>query len=205
VVAVIRLLACCFVAGLACVGPLASAADLPLLQTSEFQPGGESAAAAGSADSQIDLSLTLKEMAATADGPRLEGSASIIREWKITDPKSVTLPEIEVTIVGHIVKTPPSVARLDVQIGDIKRSFVWARDEVKSGTYEFKFSEPMPDGKVPSVLPVSAFALVTREPSSNAVLVTIDSIKVKISSSRVAGDANAIQGEVTGTWPDLAP
>jgi hypothetical protein len=200
---VIRVLASCFVVGVLGFGPWAVAADLPLLQTSEFKADQDSPAAAQSSDAKIELVMTLDSFVANADGPKMEGSSSMIDELKLERTEAVTNPEMQVTISGFMVKTAPSVARIDLQIGDVKRSFVWARDEVKSGRYELSFSEPMPGGRVPAVLPVSALAFVTRDAPSSVVMVTLETIKISIGSTRVAD--SEIQGEVTGIWPDLAP
>jgi hypothetical protein len=207
-VAVIRLLVSGLMLVAASLCSLVQAADLPLLQSSDFDPARDRVVSpdstevkAGEAD--IHLSMDFTNLFATADGPRMEGSDSMIGKLVVPEPRSVSLPEMQVTLVGHVIKTAPSVARLDLQIGDTKRSFVWTSDEVKSGRFELTFSEPMPRGMVPATLPVSVIALVTKESRTSVVMVSLESMKVTISSARVAD--GKLQPESTALWPDLQP
>jgi hypothetical protein len=200
---VIRVLAVGVMAVCLGLGPVAQAADLPLLQTSEFNADQDGPAVASTSDASIDLSLVFDAFSANADGPKMEGSSSVIRELKVDKPESVSVPEMRVTMTVFMVKTAPSVARIDLNIADVTRSFVWGRDEVKSGRFEVSFTETIPGGRVPRKIPVSAFALVTKEAPTSVVMVQVESIKLSIGRSRIAG--NAIESEATGLWPDLAP
>jgi hypothetical protein len=191
VCAVIRLVAFGLAVALVGAVPQAFAADLPMLQTSEFEVNQDSptvpqVADVKASDAEIKLSMMFDELIANADGPKMEGSSSMIGELIVSQPDSVTLPEMHVTISGHIVKTAPSVARIDLQIGETRRSFTWARDEEKSGQFEISYSEVVPGGKVPPVFPVSAIALVTKEAKGSVVLVTLEKLDVTIGSTRVA-------------------
>jgi hypothetical protein len=188
---VIRFVAVGLAVVLAGFAPTALAADLSTLQTSEFQANEDSPVTPEVAEvktgaSDIQLSMDISTLVANADGPKMEGSASLIGEMIVSQPGSVTLPEMHVTIAGHIVKTAPSVARIDLHIGAAKRSFVWETGEEKTGRFELTFSEPVADGIVPPVFPVSAIALVTREAKSSVVLVSVEKILVTIGSAQIA-------------------
>jgi hypothetical protein len=134
----------------------------------------------------INLSLDLKAFEANADGPKQEDSASLQRKLVISRTADVPLPQLSVTVIGHIVKTRDSTARIDVKVGPAKHSFVWEADEVKSGGFEFRFDGMLPNGEIPSALHVTAIAFVTKLKKSSVVLVSVDKINVTISSARVA-------------------
>jgi hypothetical protein len=204
VVAVIRLFACCFLVCVACLGPSALAADLPLLQSSDYDPARDAVPnASGSEVADIVLTLPLPSFFATADGPRMEGSDSLISEMVVPKTGKMPLPEMRVTLSGHVIKTADSLARIDIQIGAAKRSFTWGSGEVKSGRFELTFNEPVPGGKLPKAFPVSAIALVTKEQRAAVVMVSLDSITLTLASARVA--EGSLQPESTALWPDLAP
>jgi hypothetical protein len=202
--------------GLACVSAMAAAparaADLPAYAPdvsaveiegmspdqgavhSTEKPAEQNVAAASgtektavkSVPSEINLSMTLPSLTANADGSRNQASASMEGEMIVVKPGDVPLPRMVIELSGHIIKTVNSTARIDVTIGPSSRSFTWAAKDVASGRFTLLMDGQVPGGKVPSSLPVSAIAMVTKDPGSGAVWVSLEEIKVKLTKFDVA-------------------
>jgi hypothetical protein len=182
--------------GLACVSAMAAAparaADLPAyapdvsaVEIEGMSPGTEKTAVK-SLPSEINLSMTLPSLTANADGSRNQASASMEGEMIVVKPGDVPLPRMVIELSGHIIKTVNSTARIDVTIGPSSRSFTWAAKDVASGRFTLLMDGQVPGGKVPSSLPVSAIAMVTKDPGSGAVWVSLEEIKVKLTKFDVA-------------------
>lgn len=139
------------------------------------------------ANNSVNLSWTLGPLVANADGGKNEGSASITGNLIIDKPGAKIGPELNIELVGHIIKTPQSVVRLDVQIGDVKRTVTWKSDEIKSGTFKIMLHERLPAGVLPETFPASALAFVTKEGDGHAAMVSLEKINLRIGKLSVAG------------------
>ena len=179
----------CFVMGclfgLWCMGLAARAADISMLQATEFLPSIDSptvpkAAKVVTNDTEINLSMDLDSLVANADGPKTEDSASMQGDMIVEQPGFVSLPVMVITVSGHIIKTAHSTARIDLQVGAASRRFFWGSDDVQSGRYSFTITETVADGKVPPLFPVTVLAFVTKDPGDGAVLVSLEKIQVKL-------------------------
>ena len=107
-------------------------------------------------------------------------------EMLVVKPGDVPLPRMVIELTGHIVKTADSTARIDVIIGPSARSFTWTARDVATGKFTLTMDGYVPGGQVPSSLPVSAIAMVTKETGAGAVWVSLEEIKVKLTKFDLA-------------------
>ena len=159
------------------------AADLPA--AADDQPADEKAVAsqdlpAVDSGNELDMAWVLDPLVAHADGPKREGSASITGNLIVVEPGFVTSPYMVIELNGHIVKTPQTVVRIDVQIGKTTRSVTWKSDDVQSGRFNVELTAPMQAGKLPGYFPVSAIAFVTREGKNGVAMVSLEKIRVRV-------------------------
>ena len=174
------------------VGAPAGAADLVSLNWGEFNLDSDSAVKPKSVDVKADkdelsLSLELDTLVANADGAKTEASSSFAGQFSIQQPDYVSLPSMHFELRGLIVKTAGSTASLEVTVGNLKKSVVWQDNEVLSEPFTASFSGSVPDGQLPSPLPISVLAFVRKAPGGGAVLVSLEKIDVKIGQVNVAG------------------
>lgn len=137
--------------------------------------------------STVDLSWTLGPLVANADGGKNEASASVLGNLVIDKPGAMIGPKMTIELIGHIIKTPDSVVRLDVQIGAVKRTVTWNADEIKSGKFKITLDDVLPAGALPETLPASALAFVTKQGGANAAMISLEKINLHISKLRIAG------------------
>ena len=135
----------------------------------------------------INLSWTLDPLVANADGGKNEGSASVSGNLVIDRPGQKFGPQLTIELIGHIVKTPQSVVRLDIQIGSIKRTVTWDADVTKSGTFKIILDEKVPVGVLPDTLPASALAFVTKDGEGRAAMISLEKINLRVGKLRIAG------------------
>jgi hypothetical protein len=172
-------------------GP-AGAADLVSLDWGEFNLDAESAVkpktvTVKTGKDQLSLSMELDSLVANADGVKTEASSSFAGQFSIQQPDYVSLPSIRFELRGLIVKTAGSTASLDVSIGSMTKTISWKEDEVLSEPFSASFSGTVPDGQLPSPLPISVLAFVKKAPGGGAVLVSLEKIDVQIGQVNVAG------------------
>jgi hypothetical protein len=147
----------------------------------EVEQGVASAPVAPDATgNEIDMAWVLDPLVATADGRKREGSASIEGNLIVAEPGYVTAPYMIIQLSGHIVKSPQTTARLDVNIAGTQRSVSWNSDDVQSGRFSIELKAPMQKGKLPDYFPVSALAFVTRDKDAGATMVSLDKIVVRV-------------------------
>jgi hypothetical protein len=187
-----RLLSAAFVV-VTLLGASAKSADFASLEWGEFRQDAESAVKPKSVsvvNGQEDLSvaMTLDTLVANADGAKTEDSSSFSGEFLIQQPHYVTLPAVDIELKGHIIKTAGSTARLEVTIGNTRETITWAANEVASGAFSKSITSPIAKGQLPAPFPVSAAVFVNKEAGSGAVLVSLESIDVKIGRVRLASN-----------------
>ncbi len=176
--------------GLLCVP--AVGADFASLQWSgEFRLDAESGVTPKSVDvvnanNELNLGMTLETLVASADGIKMEGSSSFSGEFVIQQPHQASFPSVTVELRGHIIKTAGTTARLEVTIGDIKKTVEWKADQALSEPFLTTISAPIANGIIPTPFPVSAIAFVNKDAGSGAVLVSLEKIDVRIGQTRVA-------------------
>ena len=169
----------------------AYAADFVSLEWGEFKLDAESAVKPTSVSvvngvEELSMSMALDTLVANADGGKTEDSSGFSGEFLIEQPHYVTLPAINIELKGHIIKTAGSTARLEVTIGDTKNSFEWQTNEVVSAPFSKTITTAITKGQLPAPFPVSAIAFVNKAAGAGAVLVSLESIEVKIGRVRVA-------------------
>jgi hypothetical protein len=135
--------------------------------------------------SKSRLSWVLGPMVANADGGKHEGSASASANIVVESPGTTVGPEMIVELQGHVVKTIQSTVRLDIYIGDVKRSVTWSSDEVKSGIFKVTLNEKMPAGVLPSLIPVSALGFVTQAGEGHVAMVSLEKIVLNFTAPQV--------------------
>lgn len=158
-------------------------ADLPV--TAKAQPEDEVAVVSPElpeveVGGELDMAWILDPLVAHADGPKREGSASIAGNLVVVEPGYVTSPYMVIELNGHIIKTPQTTVRIDVQIGKTTRSVSWKSDDVQAGRFNVELTAPMQAGKLPGYFPVSAIAFVTREAKGGAAMVSLEKIRVRV-------------------------
>lgn len=132
------------------------------------------------------LAWVLGPMTANADGGKLESSNSATANIIVDKPGTTTGPELVIELEGHVVKTLQSTVRLDIQVGNVKKSLVWSADEIKSGIFKVSLNEQIAVGVMPDLIPVSALAFVTQSGEGHAAMVSLEKIVLRYSSPQVA-------------------
>jgi hypothetical protein len=173
----------------------AKAADFVSLEWGEFKIDAESAVKPVSVSvvngsEELSLAMTLDTLMANADGAKTEGSSSFSGEFLIQQPHYVTLPAVNIELKGHIIKTAGSTASLEVTIGNTKNVLKWDATEAISAPFSKSIISPVTAGQLPAPFPISASAVVSKEPGGGAVFVSLESIEVKIGRVRVASYDN---------------
>jgi hypothetical protein len=173
----------------------AKAADFVSLEWGEFKIDAESAVKPVSVsvvngNEELSLAMTLDKLMANADGAKTEGSSSFSGEFLIQQPHYVTLPAVNIELKGHIIKTAGSTASLAVTIGNTTNVLKWDATEVISAPFTKSIISPVTAGQLPAPFPISASAVVNKDPGGGAVLVSLESIEVKIGRVRVASYDN---------------
>jgi hypothetical protein len=134
----------------------------------------------------IDMSWVLDPLVANADGAKTEDSASVEGNLIVVEPGQVTAPGMIIELTGHLVKTPHTTARIDVQVGSTRRTISWRPDDVQAGKFKIELNATMPEGELPAYLPVSALAFVTNERKGGAVMVSLEKILVRVGQVALA-------------------
>jgi hypothetical protein len=173
----------------------AKAADFVSLEWGEFKIDAESAVKPVSVSvvngsAELSLAMTLDKLMANADGAKTEGSSSFSGEFLIQQPHYVTLPAVSIELKGHIIKTVGSTASLEVTIGNSTNILKWDANEAISAPFSKSIISQVTAGQLPAPFPISASAVVNKEPGAGAVLVSLESIEVKIGRVRVASYDN---------------
>jgi hypothetical protein len=132
------------------------------------------------------LTWALGPMTANADGGKREGSNSATANIVVDKPGTATGTEMVIELEGHVVKTVQSTVRVDVYIGDLRKSLVWNADEIKSGIFRVTLTEKIPAGVLPELIPVSAIAFVTQAGDGHVAMVSLEKIVLRYSSPQVA-------------------
>lgn len=133
---------------------------------------------------ELQMSWVLGPLTATADGPKSEGSSSVEGNLVVIEPGYVTSPYMVIELDGHIVKTADTVVRIDVQVGDVRKSISWKADEVSSGRFKEELLAPIPEGALPGYYPVSAIAFVTRTSKQGVAMISLEKISVRVGKLR---------------------
>ena len=142
--------------------------------------------------SDMNLSWMLDTLVANADGGKNEGSASVTGNLVIHKPKAKLGSALTIELIGHIIKTPQSEVRLDVQIGPVKRTVVWKSDEVKSGIFKIILDEKMPLADMAGTLPASVLAFVTKHGDGAAAMISLEKVNLHLGKVNLA-DVDADQ------------
>jgi hypothetical protein len=132
-----------------------------------------------------DLTWVLGPMTANADGAKRESSSSSVANIVVDKPGAIISPDMIIELEGHVVKTVQSTVRLDIHVGDIKKSFNWNADEIKSGIFKITLKEKISVGVLPALIPVSAIAFVTQTGEGHAAMVSLEKIMLRYSSPQV--------------------
>ena len=134
----------------------------------------------------VDMSWVLKPLVATSDGPKKEGSASQVAHIVVTEPGYVSDPGMTIELSGHIVKTAGTTARIDIQIGKIRRVVLWKSEDVQAGKFKLSLDETMPTGRLPPYFSVSALVFVTKEGKTGAAMISLEKVVVRVGKVRLA-------------------
>lgn len=157
--------------------PAAVTAEAPIAD-SEIQDPADTA--------EVNLSWVLDPLVANADGSKNEDSASAEANLVVDQPGLPTPPYMVIELSGHVIKTPQSTVRIDVQIGKTHRTVSWQADEIHAGRFKIELKELVPDGKLPAYYPVSALAFVTKAGASAAAMISLEKIVVRMGKMHVA-------------------
>jgi hypothetical protein len=137
---------------------------------------------------ESNLSWVLGPMVANADGGKREGSASATANIVVEAPGTSFGPEMIIELEGHVVKTIQSTVRLDIHVGDVKKSVTWNSDEIKSGIFKITINEKVPVGVLPTLIPVSALGFVTQAGEGHAAMVSLEKIVLRFTAPQVISE-----------------
>lgn len=135
---------------------------------------------------ELGLSITLDNFTASADGAKREGSASVEGEFVVQQPASVKLPAMSIELRGTLVKTPGTSAEMIVEIGSAQQKISWPQEESVAGAYSKVLTVANPNGELPTPFPVKVQAFVGRTNGSGGVMLTLDSIDVRVGQPQVS-------------------
>ena len=133
------------------------------------------------------LSWVLGPMTTNADGGKREGSASATANIIVDKPGTVFGPDMIIELEGHVVKTTEATVRLDIQVGDTKKTVSWNADQTKSGIFKITLNEKVPAGVLPALIPVSALAFVTQTGRGHVAMVSLEKIILRFASAQIVG------------------
>lgn len=181
----------CFSLALAVPLVAAQAADFVNLGWGDFKLSFESSTQPKSVEQiskngEMGLSVKLDSFSAGADGARLEGSASFEGEYTVQQPAGLKLPVMSVQLRGTVIKTPGTTAEMIVEIGNVKQTIAWDKAEAVAGSYSKVLTIENPDGQLPTPFPLKVQAFVGRAKGTGGVLLTLDSIDVRVGQPNVA-------------------
>jgi hypothetical protein len=169
----------------------ARSADFVNLEWGEFRIGYESTSKPKSVttlnkDGELGMSMALDSFSAGADGEKMEGSSSLAGEFVIQQPHYAKLPAMSVQINGTLIKTSGTTAELVVALGPGEQRIDWKADEVIAGKFSKVLTIDIKDGLLPVPFPVNVQAYVKRNPGSGPVLLTVDTIDIRVGQPNVA-------------------
>ena len=128
----------------------------------------------------IELPWTLDPLVATADGGKREGSSGVERNLVTNRPGTNFGSEIIIELTGHVIKTAQATVRLDIHIGSLQKSVLWAADDIKSGVFKITLNEKLEAGPMPSYFPASALAFVTQSGDGHVAMVSLEKVVFKM-------------------------
>ncbi len=131
----------------------------------------------------IELPWVLDPLVATADGGKREGSSGVEGNLVTNRPGTNFGPDVVIELTGHVIKTAQSTVRLDIQIGSLQKSILWAADDVKSGVFKITLNEKLQSGQMPSYFLASAMAFVTQEGDGHVAMVSLEKIVFRMGVS----------------------
>ncbi len=171
----------------------AKSADFASLEWGEFRQDAESVVKPKSlsvvnGQEELSFAMELDKLVANADGAKTEASSSFSGEFLIQQPHYVTLPAVDIELKGHIIKTAGSTARLDVTIGNTTQTITWTASDVVAAAFTRNITSPIKAGQLPAPFPINASVFVTKDATGGAVLVSLESIDVKIGRVRLASN-----------------
>jgi hypothetical protein len=177
--------------GLLALSPSAHCADAASLDLGEFSIAADSptvpkSVSVQNSEKQIVFSVKLDHLIANADGGKLEDSASMTGTFPVQQPQKIQLPSMTVVLSGLIVKGLGSTAKLNIKIGDIEHLVEWKADEATSKAFEITLDQVVPNGELPVPLPLAAYVIVNTDAKAGPVLVSLETIDVKIGPVKVA-------------------
>ena len=124
----------------------------------------------------IELPWVLDPLVATADGGKKEGSSGREVNLVTNRPGTDFGPDVVIELTGHVIKTAQSTVRLDIHIGSLQKSVLWAADDVKSGLFKITLNEKLEPGHMPNYFPASAVAFVTQEGDGHVAMVSLEKV-----------------------------
>ena len=128
----------------------------------------------------IELPWVLDPLVATADGGKREGSSVAEGNLVTNRPGTDFGPDVVIELTGHVIKTAQSTVRLDIHIGSLQKSVLWAADDIKSGVFKITLNEKLEAGPLPSYFPASVLAFVTQEGDGHVAMVSLEKIVFKL-------------------------
>ena len=138
-------------------------------------------------DDGRSVKMTFAPLEAKADGSALEAKSKLSGHFDVIQPQLDTYTSCEVTIVGHIIKSNASLARLDFAIGPAKNTIEWATGEAASEKFTRSFTVTLPEaGRLPVPFAISVEAYARKDGMSDAAFVSVDTVTITAADAKVA-------------------
>jgi hypothetical protein len=131
----------------------------------------------------LGLQLEFASLQAGADGAKAEASSSFSGQLVVLKPQNIKIPTITLSLKGTIIKSLGSTARVDIIIGDLRKTYEWKVEQILSGSFQDTLSATVGDKLMSAPMPVSVTAWVTKTPGGGAVLVTVDKLDITIAEA----------------------
>jgi hypothetical protein len=170
---------------------IAVSADLASLTVGSFTPLSEGQVTAEAAllkeegrDPSLSLSISDFEVGTSKELSEANGNFS--GQFELAQPASMPISKMEIVIDGTIIKLAGASASIDVKVGGATKSITWADADEVAAPFSQTVSIDLPDGRLPSPFPVEATAFVKKSASGGDAIVSLKSIKVKLSEVTTA-------------------
>jgi hypothetical protein len=145
---------------------------------------------AKTASNSMSLSMTFDSLTAKADGNINDASSDFSGYFTVQQPRSVSMPTMQIELKGNIVKTAGSTASLDVKIGGQSQLIEWKEEEEVAGPFLKTINASIAGGQLPNPFAISVTANAKKQPDKGAAVISLESIEIRAGSSKVASRAH---------------
>lgn len=181
------------VVGLALVlGPVvAGAADVARLEWGSYVVEDDSSVGfldwkSVSSDDGNSIRVTFRTLEAKADGGTVESKSHVSGHFDLVQPEHDSFTRLRVELKGHVIKSPASLTRLAVTVGNSEQTIEWPAGTPASEAFTREIEIPLQTTSLPTPFRLSARLYARKDGTSDAAYVSLDSLVVTAENPQVA-------------------